>query len=75
MEDYDILFDQRGEPVVDAGLVKRVGDYYGKNFQAIIYDGKAAYAQVNESCRKQAQTGAEPPLGEHFRQGSNPNRS
>lgn len=71
--DYDILFDQRGEPIVDAGLVKRVADYYGKNFQAVIYDGKAAYAQVNENPEKAGamQTAATPRRGSGYRFKSN----
>ncbi|HEV9037589.1 MAG TPA: hypothetical protein VGQ51_13235 [Puia sp.] len=53
--DYDILFDERGEPVTDFGLMERVGKHYGKKFQAIVYDGRAAYAEINGNSDKSVQ--------------------
>ncbi len=50
--DYELLFDQKGEPLVDRGLTERVGRYYGKTFQAIVFDGRPAYAQVNKGSEK-----------------------
>jgi hypothetical protein len=45
--DYDILFDEKGEPVLDIHLVNRVGEYFSKKFQPVIFDGRPAFAQVN----------------------------
>jgi hypothetical protein len=66
--DYDIIFDKRGEPVVDNSLVKRVADYYGKKFEAILFDGRAAYAQINDSCQKHGPAHTDVTTGNSLRE-------
>jgi hypothetical protein len=56
--DYDILFDECGEPEADADLVEKVGAYFGKKFEAIIFDGKKGYAMVYRKPEKAGRTQA-----------------
>lgn len=44
--ELEILFNENGDPVLDQGLIQRIGAYFHKNFQPIRIEGERAYAHI-----------------------------
>lgn len=46
--DYEIIFDSNGNPLNDAGLMKRIAKFYNKNFSLVLFNNTPAFAQINK---------------------------